>query len=125
MYDDLIHQVQEAIAYSGSWAEKGWPVTFGPNNIEVSSLKQAQALPRNFVYRDEAVNYWQQVLLTGNDTAGAGRKALAALQEGNLQAAADALYLSQYIEKPFAASSATWAPLYEALKQGMAEKQVV
>lgn len=122
MYDDLIRQVQEAIAYSGNWAEKGWPATFGPRNIEVSSLKQAQALPRNFVYRDEAVNYWNQVLLAGTDTADAGNKALTALKKGDLNAAADALYLSQYIEKPFAASSSTWAPLYEALKEKMAGK---
>ncbi len=120
MYDDLIRQVQEAIECSRNWVEKGWPVAFGPRNIDVSSLKQAQALPRNFVFRDEAVNYWNQVLLTGTDTAAAGTKALEALKRGDLQAAADALYLSQYIEKPIAASSSTWAPLYETLKQRMA-----
>jgi hypothetical protein len=120
MIDDFIREVQEAIEYSRNWAVKGWAVTFGPRSIEVSSLKQAQALPRNFVFRDEAVNYWNQVLLAGNDTAEAGEKALAALKVGDLKAAADALYLSQYIEKPFAASAATWGPLYEAMKERIA-----
>jgi hypothetical protein len=116
MFEDLISQVQEAITCSRNWADKGWTVTFGPRNVEVSSLKAAQSLPGNFIFRDEAVNYWKQARLMGNDSADAGQKALDALKSGNLQAADDALYLSQYIEKPFAEHARTWWPLYEAFQ---------
>ena len=120
MSEDVIHQVQEAIACSRKWAETGWPVTFGPRNVEVSSLKQAQSLPKNFVYRQEAVNYWSQAKLTGNDAADSGQKALDALNGSNVYAADNALYFCQFIEKPFAEYSKTWLPLYEAFKEQQA-----
>ncbi|NTV05425.1 MAG: hypothetical protein HGA59_02820 [Chlorobiaceae bacterium] len=117
MSEDVTYQVQEAIAVSKKWSETGWPVTFGPRNVEVSSLKQAQSLPKNFIFRQEAVNYWNQVKLTGNEAADSGQKALDALKDGNFSAAENALYFCQYIEKPFTDSSKTWLPLYEALKE--------
>ena len=116
MVDDLIITLQHAIEISRNWANTGWPATFGPRNIEVVSLEQAKALPRNFVFSQEAVNYWNQVQLTGNDAADAGQKALDALKNGNTAQAMDALYLSQYIEKPFAESSKLWSVLYETAK---------
>ncbi len=117
MSEDLIYQVQEAIATSRKWAETGWPVTFGPRNVEVSSLKQAESLPKNFVFRQEAANYWNQAKLTGNDAADSGQKALDAIISGNLSAAENALYFCQFIEKPFTENSKTWLPLYDALKE--------
>ena len=116
MADDVIITLQQAIEISRNWAETGWPVTFGPRNVEVSSLEQAQALPKNFVFRDEAVNYWRQAKLTGNDAADSGEKAMTALKSGNPGAAADALYFSQYIEQPFAGYSRLWRDLYETVK---------
>ena len=62
------------------------------------------------------MNYWNQVQLTGKDAADAGQKALDALKNGNTAQAIDALYLSQYIEKPFAESSKLWSVLYETAK---------
>jgi len=115
MVDDLIVTLQQAIEISRNWAKTGWSVTFGPRNIEVLSLEQAKALPGNFVFREEAVNYWRQALLTGNDAADSGEKALKALKSGNLKVAADALYFSQFIEKPFAGYSRLWSDLYERL----------
>jgi hypothetical protein len=117
MSEDVIYQVQEAIACSRKWAETGWPVTFGPRNVDVSSLQQAQSLPKNFVFRLEAVNYWNQAKLTGNDAADSGQKALDALKNSNLSTAENALYFCQFIEKPFAEHSKTWLPLYEAFKK--------
>ncbi len=117
MSEDLINQVQEAVACSRKWAETGWPVTFGPRNVEVSSLKQAESLPKNFVFRQEAANYWNQAKLTGNDAADSGQKALDALIKGNFSAAENALYFCQFIEKPFAEYSKTWLPLYDAFKE--------
>ncbi|MEI6652897.1 MAG: hypothetical protein WCL42_10035 [Chlorobiaceae bacterium] len=120
MSEDVIHQVQEAIACSRKWSETGWPVTFGSRNVEVSSLKQAESLPKNFVFRMEAINYWNQAKLTGNDAADSGQKALDALKNSNFFAADNALYFSRFIEKPFADYSKTWQPLYEAFKEQQA-----
>ncbi len=120
MSEDLIYQVEEAITASRKWAETGWPVTFGPRNVEVSSLKQAESLPKTFVFRQEAANYWMQAKLTGNDAADSGQKALDALKTGKLSAAANALYFCQFIEKPFAEQAKTWLPLYEACKGKLA-----
>lgn len=117
MSEDVVYQVQEAIDHSRKWAETGWPVTFGPRNAEVSSLKQAQSLPKNFIFRQEAINYWNQAKLTGNDAAESGQKALDALEAGDVAAADNALYFCQFIEKPFADYSKTWLPLYEAFKE--------
>jgi hypothetical protein len=117
MSEDLRYQVEEAISSSRKWAETGWPVTFGPRNVEVSSLKQAQSLPKNFVFRQEAANYWNQAKLTGNDAADSGQKALDSLKNGNFSAAENALYFCQFIEKPFAEYAKTWLPLYEAFKE--------
>ena len=96
MVDDVITALQNAIEISRNWAKTGWSVTFGPRNTEVLSLEQAKALPKNFLFREEAVNYWRQAQLTGNDAADSGEKALKALKSGNLSVAADALYFSQY-----------------------------
>lgn len=115
MFDDLILQLREAIESSEAWSDKGWPVTFGARNVDVPTLKQALALPKTCVFREEAINYWKQAQLTGHDSAEAGRKALAALEQGNLVAASDALYFAQYLEKPVAEHSRTWLPLYEAI----------
>ena len=115
MVDDVITTLQNAIEISRNWAKTGWSVTFGPRNTEVLTLEQAQALPKNFVFREEAVNYWRQAQLTGNDAADSGEKALKALKNGNLSVAADALYFSQYIEQPFARYSSLWHDLYETV----------
>jgi hypothetical protein len=114
MFEDVISEVQTAVEHSRHWAETGWPVTFGARRIAVSTLKEAEALPRNSAIRLEAVNYWKQAGLTGNDAGDWGERAVAALKDGDLDAAADALYFSQYVEKPFADSTKTWLPLYES-----------
>ena len=122
MLEGVIQQVEQAIAYSKSWAETGWSAQFGNRQTDVSSLLQAKALPKNAVYRLEALNYWNQVKLNGHDCAESGIKALHALKQGNVAAAHDALYYCQFIEKPFAESTNTWLPLYEAVKEKLAAK---
>jgi len=114
--DDMILMVEKAVENSSLWSETGWPATFGPRNVEVSNLKAAEALPKNAVYREEAVNYWKQARLIGSDTAEAGRKALESLKADRLAAADHALYLCQYLEKPFEGQSRTWLPVYEAFR---------
>jgi len=117
MFEDLIRRVEEATAASRQWAETGWPATFGPRGVAVPTLREAKALPKNAVFREEAVNYWNQARLIGNDAADAGQKALDALRRGDLSAADDALYFCQYVEKPFAEQAKTWLPLYEAFRE--------
>lgn len=114
--EDVIMMVEKAIETSSHWQDTGWPATFGARNVEIGNLKAAESLPRNAVYRDEALNYWRQARLTGNDTAEAGKKALAALKEGRFKDADDALYHCQYLEKPFESVALTWLPVYEAFK---------
>jgi len=114
--DDMILMVEKAIDSSLHWPETGWPATFGPRNIEVSSLKAAESLPKTAVYREEAINYWNQARLIGNDTADAGRRALESLKGDRLADAGSALYLCQYLEKPFELHSRTWLPIYEAFR---------
>jgi hypothetical protein len=112
MIDEIIRKVEAAVEASSRWQDTGWPAAFGPRNVEVPNLKAAEALPRTAVYREEAVNYWRQARLTGVDTAAAGGKALEALKRGDLAAADNALYLCQYLEKPFEGHANTWVPLY-------------
>lgn len=116
MMEDVIKMVEQAIETSSHWQETGWPATFGVRNVEVNNLKAAEALPRNAVYREEAINYWRQARLTGHDTAEAGKKALEALKNGDLVGADNALYLCQYLEVPFEKDAHTWHPVYEAFQ---------
>ena len=117
MYEELIEKTEKAIELSMNWAKNGWDVSFGPRQTKVNSLEEAEGLDKTFVYRDEAVNYWKQARLTGYDAGVSGQKALEALKNEDLKSAEDHLYFCQYIEKPFADSSKTWADLYKDVKE--------
>ena len=120
MYKELIEKTEKAIELSMNWAKNGWDVSFGPRQTKVNSLEEAEGLDKTFVYRDEAVNYWKQARLTGYDAGISGQKALEALKNEDLKSAEDHLYFCQYIEKPFADSSKTWAGLYKDVKEKIA-----
>ena len=120
MYKELIEKTEKAIELSMNWAKNGWDVSFGPRQTKVNSLEEAEGLDKTFVYRDEAVNYWKQARLTGYDAGVSGQKALEALKNEDLKSAEDHLYFCQYIEKPFADSSKTWAGLYKDVKEKIA-----
>lgn len=120
MMEDMIRQVEAAIGTCTRWHETGWPATFGVRNVGVPNLNAAEALPKTAVYRDEALNYWRQVRLAGEDSAAWGKKALEALQRGDAEAAGDALYFCQFIEKPFEGHAGTWIPLHAAFRSVVA-----
>jgi hypothetical protein len=120
MIDELTRKVEAAVEASSHWSETGWPATFGNRSVAVPNLKAAKVLPKTEVCREEAVNYWKQAVLAGADTAAAGRKALGALACGDLAAVEDALYLCQYLEKPFEGHANTWIPLYEEFRSACA-----
>ncbi|MBC8259464.1 MAG: hypothetical protein H8E38_10635 [SAR324 cluster bacterium] len=121
MYEDLIKKTEAAIEQSMNWAVRGWLVTFGPRQTEINSLQAAEEMPKTFVYRAEAINYWKQAELTGHDAGVSGQKALESLKKGDLMDAEDHLYFSQYVEKPFAELSKTWVSVHAAAKAVIAE----
>ena len=115
IYSDLIGLVEQGVARSRGWAETGWPVTFGPDGVEVSSLQQARDLPENFVYREEALDYWHNIALLGREAAAWGEKAVTSLKEGDLKTAEDRVYQAMFIERPCAQYSATWISIHKSL----------
>ena len=114
-YDNLISLVKQGIARSRSWAETGWPVTFGPGGVEVSSLQQALDLPENFVYREEALDYWHTVEQMGREAAACGEKALTCLEKGDLNTAEDWVYQALFIERPCVQYSVTWRAIHKSV----------
>jgi hypothetical protein len=115
MYNDLIEQVQRAIERSFEWARLGWVVSFGRLEIPVSSLQQAKELPENFVYREEALDYWSNVEQLGQEAAAYGKKALICLGKNDLKAAEDAIYQALYIERPCEHYSMTWRAVHDSI----------
>ncbi len=121
IYSDLIALVEQGVARSLAWAQTGWQVTFGPGGVEVSSLQQAEALPENFVYREEALDYWHTVMQLGIEAAACGEKSITCLKKGDLKTAEDWVYQALFIERPCAQYSATWKTIHESLLSRIAE----
>jgi len=114
LYTDLIALVEQGVVRSRGWAETGWQRTFGPGGKEVCSLQQALDLPENFVYREEALDYWHNVKLLGRDAAACGEKAITCLQKGDLKTAEAWVYQALFIERPCEPNSATWKTIHES-----------
>ncbi len=115
IYSDLIALVIQGVDRSLAWAETGWQVTFGPGEVEVCSLQQALDLPENFVYREEALDYWHNIELLGRDAAACGEKAVTCLQKGDLKTAEAWVYQAFFIERPCVQYSETWKTIHESL----------
>ena len=120
MYEDLIKLVEKGIDRSLEWAQIGWPATFGRNGIEVSSLQQAKALPENFVYREEALDYWQNVEQLGREAATYGKKTIISLKKSDLKAAENSIYQALYIERPCERYSKTWKAVHDSVIRKLA-----
>ncbi len=121
MYEDLIELVDKAIDRSLEWAQVGWLVTFGKNGIEVSSLQKAKELPDNFIYHEEALDYWYNVEQLGREAASYGRKAIISLRGGNLNAAESSIYQALYIERSCEKYSTTWRAVYGLVTRKLTE----
>ncbi len=121
MYEDLIEQVEKGIDRSLEWAKVGWLVTFGRNGIEVSSLQQAKELPENFVYREEALDYWHNVEQLGREAAAYGKKAIISLRGSDLKAAENSIYQALYIERPCEKHSTTWRAVHDSVLRKLTE----
>ena len=115
MNDDLKKKLRESIERARNWAEEGWKLSFGPNQVEVSSLTRALDLPREFPYRQEAVAYWKNVEVISEEVTVYLVGALADLENGDPKGVENKLYFAQYFEKPLEEFSHTSRPIYESL----------
>lgn len=115
MNDDLKKKLKDSIARAKNWSADGWRVAFGPNQVEVASLKQAQELAPEFPYRQEAVAYWKNVQVISVEVTAYLEGTLADLENGDLKAAGSKLYFAQYLEKPLEKYSRTSRPIFESL----------
>jgi len=115
MGQNIEQLIQAAIDKSEKWHTEGWKVTFGTRSTEVNSLEEAEKLPRNFVYRLEAIAYWTRVKGSGAEAADWGRRALASLKKGDMTDVNDSVYYAMVVEKPINDKAPTWAPVVQAL----------
>lgn len=115
MNEEMIKKVTEAIDEVKNWPIKGWKMTFGPRNVEVNSLQAALDQPKDFVYKIEAVDYWQNVSLIGHDIIEYLEMTRAALKEGDMKAAENKVYYAQYLEKPLEHLTGVSKPLWESI----------
>ena len=114
MSDAIKKQLNDAIQKAKNWAKVGWQVTFGPHGYEVNSITQANALPREFPYRQEAVGYWKNVEGLSIEVTKYLEGALKAVEQGNRKEAEDKLYFAQYYERPIERNSMTSKPMYDS-----------
>ncbi|MDH4128618.1 MAG: hypothetical protein OEV44_07700 [Spirochaetota bacterium] len=116
MNKEIIQMIKKAIDQTKEWSNKGWSITFGPGEIEVASLKQAIDLQNTFLYKEEAVSYWNTVKIISEDIIRSGEKALIALEKGDTKFAKDMIYSAQYAERPYEKYTQTWKPIYNKFK---------
>ena len=114
---EITAAIEKALQVTKTWAETGWPMTFGKQLRAVNTLTAANALEESFVYRQEAQSYWRRVKEAGGEAATWGERALAALKKGDLKDADDSLYFALYLERPIRGDAPVWGPVYTKFKQ--------
>lgn len=114
---ELTQDIERALSVSKTWAETGWPMTFGKQPRSVNTIKEAEKLEESFVYRLEAISYWTRAKAAGEEAAVWGAKALQALKRGDLKDADDSLYFAVYLERPVRGEAPVWGPVYKKFKQ--------
>jgi hypothetical protein len=109
--------IEKALQSSRTWADTGWPMTFGRQLRAVNTLKEANALEASFVYRLEAISFWTRAKEAGAEAATWGERALASLKKGDLRDADDSLYQAMYLERPVRTEAPVWGPVYKKFKE--------
>jgi hypothetical protein len=117
MSENIAQLIQTAITASKEWPTKGWDVTFGPRKTPVNNLATAEAFDETFVYRLEAVAYWQRVVRSSGEAAHWGQKALDAFNKGDLADAEDCADFALLIEKPIREKAPVWEPVVKAIRK--------
>jgi len=117
---DIAGDIEKALEATKSWAETGWPMTFGKPQRSVNTLKDANGLEESFVYRQEAQSYWRRVKEAGGEAVSWGERALSALKKGDIKDADDSLYFAVYLERPIRGDAPVWGPVYKKFRQHVA-----
>lgn len=118
--EEIAKEIEQALQVTRSWAETGWPMTFGKQLRAVNTITAANALEESFVYRQEAQSYWRRAKEAGGEAATWGERALAAVKKGDLKDADDSLYFALYLERPIRGDAPVWGPVYKKFKQHVA-----
>ncbi|MDH5560650.1 MAG: hypothetical protein OEY59_07320 [Deltaproteobacteria bacterium] len=117
MKQEIKQEIAESLKKATNWTQEGWKTTFGPKNIEVNSLKQAQDLPKQFAYKLEAVDYWKTVGIIAKEVTLWLEKALVSFDKGDFKAVEDQVYFAKYVEKPYERVANTCKPLLDKIRQ--------
>lgn len=112
----LSSAIAEALQETKGWPVKGWPMTFGPRNVAVNNLEEAEALPRTFNNRMEAVSYWNRIKSSSQESETWGQRAEKALSGGDIADARDSIYFAMVVEKGFRGEAPTWSKVWEVAK---------
>lgn len=112
---DMIQMVEGALAKTKNWSTEGWVTNWGTRKTEINNLAEAEATPKEYVYRLEAIAYWKRVKNTSIEAAEWGERCLKALKSGNMVDAVDSAYYAMVVEKPMREKAPTWEPVYHAL----------
>jgi len=113
---ELKSSITEAIAKSQGWHTNGWKTTFGPRNVEVNNLEEAEKLPRTFNNRLEAISYWNNVKNASEEVVEWGNRALASLEKNDMRDVEDSVYCAVVIERPVLHGAPTWYGVFEKCK---------
>lgn len=116
MSDDIVSMIEKAVAETKAWSTKGWLQKFGSRKVEVTNLQSALDLPDTFVYKLEAVAYWNRVNRSSLEAADWGERALEAARKGNLKDAEDKAYYARFVEHPMREQAPVWGPVFQALQ---------
>lgn len=116
MTNEFKGRLEESIQRARNWAVDGWKATFGHNNVEVCSLKEAEEMPKSFIHRESAVAYWKNVEGISAEVATFLEGALENLEKGDLHQVENKLYAAMYFEKPLESFTNTSRPIYESFR---------
>ena len=116
MHDDLIKEVEKAIAGTKKWATEGWATSFGPRGTIIHNLAEANAQPDTFVYKLEAIAHWERIGIQAHEAVMWAERAVKALKAGNLNDADDCVYQGVVVEKSFNEHAPTWGDVYKKVR---------
>ncbi|MGN7612664.1 hypothetical protein ACQZV8_11330 [Magnetococcales bacterium HHB-1] len=118
--EECIQKLDAAIEEANSWASKGWNMQFGMHDDRVASLSEAEGSPESFHNRQEALAFWSIVSRTSEEAVAEGKKARAALDNGDIKTAMRAVFFAMFKERQLLERTTTWRPIYEALSKNCA-----
>ena len=113
--DQQIKLIQSAIDEADNWATKGWPCKFGIHQTPISSLGEAQDAKESVHNRQEALAFWVMIDRTGKEAVECGRKAVEALNAGDMRIARGQVFFAMHKERMLLERTTTWGPVFKAM----------